>query len=176
MKRRVAQEFKNLRFKDTLDPFVGACITWESPRLGTMFPADNAKKGSDRAVCHTVNGVLEVRVNNPVEAFDFNYIDVPEVYVTAGLYSEYAGLVGAISSTSYPINPSDLYEPNNIYALSTNGRLGFSFFNSYANLAQSIFIRLTIANKRISANEETRPRPFDITCYGALIGSDIRVM
>ena len=155
------QEFKSLPFRAVLGNEQGDYLLWESPRLTTMYPMEGRPKGSDRAVCHTVNGFLRVGVNdksilaNPVG-----------IRVVAGLYGEYAGLSGVIAFTEYQLGSLDAlpYE--------SNGALGVSAWSSFANLAQNIYIRFIIAR----TDKRTAPAglPIDLTFTGSLIGSDLR--
>jgi hypothetical protein len=155
------QEFKSLPFRGVLGNEAGDYVLWESPRLTTMYPMAGRPPGSDRAVCHTVNGFLQAVVNNKA------IIAEPTgIRVVAGLYGEYANLSGVIAFTEYQLTS------NEALTYQANGALGFSAWSSFSNLAQNIYIRFILS--RTDRRAEPAPLPIDLSFTGALIGSDLR--
>lgn len=162
MQSQVVQEFKSLPLRGTIGAASGSYLEWESPRLTTMFPLEGMPKGSDRAVCHTVNGFLQANFKDKT-IFTLG----PQGFVIyAGLYGEYAGISGLIQSTTIsPATPSD------VIRYSSNGAIGFNTWSSFSNLAQNIYIRFVIMQTNANGGPAT---PVDITFTGALLGSDVR--
>ena len=160
MQSQVVQEFKSLPLRGTVGAALGSYLAWESPRLTTMFPIAGMPKGSDRGVCHTVNGFLEANFK------DKTIFSQGGVLLVAGLYGEYAGISGLIQSTT--IDPST---PAATAIYGSNGAIGFNAWSSFANLAQNIYIRFVIYQSRGVGGVAT---PVDITFTGALLGSDVR--
>jgi hypothetical protein len=159
MQSQVVQEFKSLPLRGTVGAAAGSYLLWESPRLTTMFPIAGMPKGSDRGVCHTVNGFLEAN-------FKDKTIFGSQVLLVAGLYGEYAGISGLIQSTT--IDPST---PAATAIYGSNGAIGFNAWSSFANLAQNIYIRFVVYQ---AAGFGGVPVPVDVTFTGALLGSDVR--
>lgn len=181
MKSQVTQEFKNLVLNDVLQTPIGSTVVWESPRLTTMYPRPGAPKGSDRAICRVINGVLQVQV------LDKNLLlgDYTGVSVTAGLWGEYNKAKGVIASTKYyldgqyadsPIQPLLSYDylglqGYGVSLLNSNGGLGFNAWNSFSNQAQNIYIRLAFV-REAPQTKQTVPIPIKVVCSGALIAAD----
>lgn len=161
------QEFKSLPFRGTITPTIGSYLVWESPRLTTMFPLEGRPKGSDRGVCHTVNGFLTANFKDKTILDPTNSDAVLNLRLYAGLYGEYAGVSGLIQSTELRL--SDI---GNIVAYQSNGSIGFDAWSSFSNLAQNIYIRFTII--RVSAVNGGIDQPVDVTFTGALLASDLR--
>lgn len=159
MQSQAIQEFRGLPLKETLPITKGSTVAWNSPFLTTMFPQEGLPVGSDRAVCHTVNGWLQVQLR------DKAIIGDSTIQVTAGLFGEYAGISGAIANTTYQLS-----DPTPIAFYQSNGGLGFDRWSSFANLAQNIYIRIIFSRIDTGA----APSTIDLLCSGALIGSDLR--
>ena len=161
------QEFKSLPLRGTITANIGSYLNWESPRLTTMYPMEGMPKGSDRAVCHTVNGFMTANFKDKTILDPANSDAVLNLRLYAGLYGEYAGISGLIQSTELRL--SDI---GNIVAYQSNGGIGFDAWSSFANLAQNIYIRFTII--RVSAVGGGSDQPVDVSFTGALIASDLR--
>jgi len=161
MQSQVVQEFKSLPLRGTVGAALGSYLEWESPRLTTMFPLEGMPKGSDRGVCHTVNGFLQANFKDKT-IFSQGPVGLQ---IFAGLYGEYAGISGLIQSTL--INP----EPVDLVRYGSNGAIGFNTWSSFANLAQNIYIRFVIMQVQSIGGVAT---PVDITFTGALLASDVR--
>lgn len=161
MKSQAIQEFRS-NIRGTVQAPVGSSVVWESTRLSTMFPLEGRPPGSDRAICHTVNGILQVTFKDKTL---FNTPNAVTVY--AGLYGEYANIPGLIQGTTIPGIASPL--ANGLYL--QNGVLSFDRWSSFANLAQNIFIRITF----LQASGQGVAIPIDCTVSGVLIGSDVRM-
>ena len=159
MLSQAIQEFRGLPLKETLAAAKGSTIAWNSPFLNTMYPIEGRPPGSDRAVCHTVNGWLQVQLR------DKGIIGDPTIQVTAGLWGEYAGIGGVIASTTYQLS-----DVTAVGFYQSNGGLAFDRWASFANLSQNTYIRLTFTRLLIAANPDT----IDVVCSGALLGSDMR--
>lgn len=158
MQSQAIQEFKSLPFRGVVGAAAGSYLTWESPRLTTMYSMEGAPKGSDRGVCHTVNGFLRMALTD-------KSLLTSNCYVTAGLFGEYANIPGVIAYTTIQLqNPltSAFYAPN--------GVIGFDEWASFSNLGQNIFIRASIYR----TTEAEADTPVDVTFSGALLGSDLR--
>lgn len=162
MKSQAIQEFRS-NLRGTVQSALGSSVVWESTRLTTMFPLEDRPPGSDRAICHTVNGILQVNFKDKTL---FNTQNNINVY--AGLYGEYANLPGLIQGTS--IIGINATATNGFYLL--NGVLSFDRWSSFANLAQNIFIRLTFVQAAPNGGVVI---PIDCTVSGVLIGSDVRM-
>ena len=151
------QEF-NSTFEAELSPELGSVAVWESPHLTTMFPAQDSEKGSPREVCHTVNGILRVRLISSVGSG----------VITAGLWGEYAGISGSIQTDKYPIPTfsTKFYDENS--------QINFDLFSNRANLCQNIYIRFTLTREIIEIIP-VQPRIYiKATLSGVLLGGDIR--
>lgn len=181
MKSQPIQQFKSTPFVGLLPTTPGSTVTWESPRLTLMYPVEGRPAGSDRAVCHTVNGILRVRVNDRA-LFD------PDATVTvvAGLWGEYGGVPNVIQSTSYALNRfidglgASTIDPLSKYYQVGTDYLTFDVWNTFGNLAQNIFIRLSfLRDTRYQEKPEppppiiVQPTPINVTLNGVLIGSDL---
>lgn len=185
MKSQFILEFSNGVIQGTLpgtdDPGgleTGGVIIWESPRLSVATPYPNREKGADRSICRTVNGQIQIKIvdksilNYPAR-YDGEFTKPP--LITAGLYGESAGIIGAID-----IDQSREFNPALFNALryTSNGDKAFKIFRSYANLMQNIFIRVTIT--RADAQDsgvylyKNPPLPIKMVCSGVLIGADPR--
>jgi hypothetical protein len=174
MKSQPIQEFKSTPFVDVLASVSGANVTWESPRLTTMYPVEGRPVGSDRAVCHTVNGILRVRVN------DHSIFNAEGVIVTAGLWGEYAGVSNLIQSTTYRLYPKSpllgALDVDPIFKYHEIGTdyLTFDVWNTFSNLAQNIYIRLSFVRNFLGEVViPPPPTPINVTLSGVLIGSDL---
>lgn len=158
MKSQVIQEFKS-SVRETLGTQVGSYIVWESPRLTLQMPDPDSPKGSDRLVCRTVNGILQISAPLILSNLDA----YSSVAINAGLYGEMEGIPCLIKGTQYSLfaSPKDF--------LATNGRLSFDVWSSFSNLAQNIFIRVVFT--RGDTSEGVQPLPLNLTFNGALIGA-----
>lgn len=179
MKSQLTQEFSNgvLRgyFPSTAEGEVRASsISWDSPRLNVTVPYDDRPAGSDRAICRTVNGIICVKFIDKA-IFQRNG-NGPAAYpiITAGLYGEANGIVGALSFKQlYTIGYNTIGTwPLALY--NSNGDVGFNFFSSYANLMQNIFMRVTIVRKAADAPYTNDAVPIDAVCSGVLLAADPR--
>lgn len=159
MKSQTVQEFKSVPFRGALQPSAGSFVTWSSPNLNTMFPMEGRPAGSDRAVCHTVNGFLSV-------SFKDKSILSSTAKITAGLWGEFSGVQGLIASTS--LSFADTASVQGFFQ--SGGALAFNQWSSFANLAQSIFIKVTIFRTDTALAEV----PIDAVFSGSLVGSDVR--
>jgi hypothetical protein len=162
MKSQAIQEFRS-NIRGTVQYATSSSVVWESTRLSTMFPLEGRPPGSDRAICHTVNGILQVTFKDKTL---FNTTNAVNVY--AGLYGEYANISGLIQGTTISGIGSP---PTNGFYLQ-NGVLSFDRWSSFANLAQNIFIRLTFLQAGAPGGATI---PIDCTVSGVLIGSDVRM-
>jgi hypothetical protein len=180
MKSTIAQEFRDVSFSGILQEQKGATVTWESPRLTTMYPRLGVPKGSDRAVCRTVNGVLQVKILDRSLLLGGN----SGVSVTAGLWGEFNKSKGVLVSTKYYLDgryANDLILPDpaispitrgyGIPMFNSNGVLGFNAWNSFSNHAQNIYIRLSFV-KDVTYDIATGPIPIKILCSGVLLAAD----
>lgn len=159
MQSQTVQEFKSVPFRGALQPSSGSYVTWVSPNLNTMFPVEGRPPGSDRAVCHTVNGFLSV-------LFRDKSILSSTAKISAGLWGEFGGVQGLIASTT--LSFSDTASVQGFYQ--SGGALAFNQWSSFANLAQSIFIKATIYRTDTALAEV----PIDAVFSGTLVGSDVR--
>ena len=159
MESQAIQEFKSLPFRGVVGAAPGSYLTWESPRLTTMYPLEGMPKGSDRGVCHTVNGFLRMALTD-------KSLLTSGCYVTAGLFGEYANIPGVIAYTTLQFS-----DPLTRSFYGPNGVIGFDEWSSFSNLAQNIFIRVGIYRFIGSEQGDT---PVDVTFTGALLGSDLR--
>ena len=178
MKSQPIQEFKSTPFIDLLPSTGGASVSWESPRLTMMYPVEGRPVGSDRAVCHTVNGILRVRVNDRA-------LFAPDATVTvvAGLWGEYNGIPNVIQSTSYrlnrfiPVLGVNVIDPLSKYYQIGSDYLTFDVWNTFSNLAQNIYIKLSfLRDDRYQEPDPlvvVTPTPINVTLSGVLIGSDL---
>ena len=158
MESQAIQEFKSLPFRGVVGAAPGSFISWESPRLTTMYPLEGMPKGSDRGVCHTVNGFLRMALTD-------KSLLTSNCWVAAGLFGEYANIPGAIAFTTLSFN-----QPGGLSFYAPNGVIGFDEWSSFSNLGQNIFIRVSIY-RTIEAEADT---PVDATFSGVLLGSDLR--
>ena len=158
MQSQAIQEFKSLPFRGVVTAEKGSYLTWESPRLTTMYPLEGMPKGSDRGVCHTVNGFLRMALTD-------KSLLTSDCLVTAGLFGEYANIPGLIASTTLSFG-----QPGGLSFYGPNGVIGFDEWASFSNLGQNIFIRATIY--RLSTG--LADTPVDVTFSGVLLGSDLR--
>lgn len=180
MNSQVTQEFKNLVLNDVLQTPIGSTVFWESPRLTTMYPRPGAPKGSDRSVCSTVNGALQVQLLDKTLLLG----DYTGVSVTAGLWGEYNKARGVIASTKYyldgqyadtPVLPLLAYDylgfqGYGVPIFNSNGGLGFNAWNSFSNQAQNIYIRLAFV-RELPQTRPTVPIPIKVVCSGALMAA-----
>ena len=184
MKSTVTQEFKSLPFTGTLESRIGSTVTWESPRLTTMYPNPNSPKGSDRLTCRTVNGILQVKVLDKSLLFNGK----SGVSVTAGLWGDYGKGRGVLVSTKYyldgiyatgTITPGALVsgattKGYGVPMLSSNGNLGFPVFSTFSNQAQNIYIRLSFVRDLTEDSFGPQPpAPIKIVCSGVLLAADL---
>jgi hypothetical protein len=163
MQSEVVQEFNNMPFEDFFPAggydYPRTCL-WESPRLTTMYPAEGAEKGSDRAICRVVNGFVTVKF------LDKSAI-VPGMRVTAMLIGEYAGIYGIIQSFAVNVDGSISTK-----ILLSNGSLGFEQFQTIGNLAQNIFIRVVF---EWGGGVGLPPIKIKTSMTGALLATDARI-
>lgn len=170
-------------------------ITWESPRLTTEVSHPNRPKGSDRAICRTVNGFVNVKLLNKqillknwrAEPPDLLTVSefYPAPFLTMGLYGESAGVIAAIAPVQQLRLSIDVIAGLNqqmILVLSeSNGDIGSFVFSSYGNLMQNIFIRVSITRgywsyiyPQSSGILITEEVPVAFSCSGALIAAEPR--
>jgi hypothetical protein len=186
MKSVVTQEFKSTPFQDLLGTRIGSTVTWESPRLTTMYPRPGAVKGADRGICRTVNAVLQVEVLEKELLFGDN----TGVTVTAGLWGEYNKVSGVIASNTYAIDEKygfyemvipPIFTLNNLAETKTgygvpyyqsNGGLGFIAWSTFSNQAQNVYVKLAFV-RSTPQDRPTVPIPIKIKCSGILLASDL---
>jgi hypothetical protein len=178
MKSQLVREFSG-SMQGTLpanDSFTKAdSLIWESPRLGVSVPYPDREKGADRAICRTVNGLVQVKLLNTdvlkdlPDSFDKNML-------TIGLYGESAGLIGAIDFYQYKLTDNLGYFPQYwiVNRYQSNGSLGGPMFSSYANLMQNIFIRVCITRPPGGRSGGFPPLKINAICSGVLLGADPR--
>jgi hypothetical protein len=172
-------EFKSNTISDILQSARGSVVSWSSPRLTTMYPIDGRPAGSNRGACRTVNGLLQVNVKP--ESFAELNSPTSCAYVTAGLWGEYSGRFGLIASTSYALDlvppvvvPNDRYSYPLLCAYKSNGQLGFKNWQSFSNLAQNIYIKVSFVRGLVEAGIPTPPPiKLEFSCVGALLASDL---
>ena len=165
-------------------------ITWESPRLSTEVIYKDRPKGSDRAICRTINAVVNVKLLNKEILLRTNNgaKDDPATkpFLNIGLYGESAGIIGAIA----PVQQIRLnafgfggFNGQNLAFINSNGDLGSNVFSSYANLMQNVFVRVSISRGYTNYNYiyiafddqfENFKVPVDFSCSGAIIAADPR--
>lgn len=159
MQSEVVQEFNNVPFNSVLPAGKSCSCAWESPRLTTMYPAEGAEKGADRAICRVVNGFVAVK-----------FIDKSAIIlgmkVRAGLFGEYAGIFGKIQDLEVNVLNSAQAK-----ILLSNGAFGFDQFQTIGNLAQNLFIRVVISYD----GKLDVPYNIKTSITGALIATDARV-
>lgn len=181
MKSQVFYEFKEVAVNGVIGSQRGATFAWESPRLTTMYPRPGAEKGSDRAMCRTVNGVIQLKFLEPELLFNGD----TGVSVTAGLWGEYGRGRGVMASTKYYLDgryADDIIVPNpavspitqgyGVPMLNSNGKLGFNAWSSFSNQAQNIYIRVALVRDD-SRNPPYPPIPIKMLCSGILIAADL---
>jgi hypothetical protein len=148
------QEFESV-FETELSSELGSFAAWESPRLTTMYPVEDAPKGAGRAVCHTVNGILRIRF--------LSNVDFGNVTYNAGLWGEYAGIPGAIQTDK------------SLGTFSSPQYFEFDLFSNRANLLQNIYIRFTLTRNVVDVIP-VQPRIYiKAVMSGVLLGGDIRI-
>jgi hypothetical protein len=184
MSFQVTQEFKSNKVVGELDTRVGSTFVWESPRLTTAYPIPGKPKGSDRAICSTVNGILKVDVLENKDLLLGNY---QGVLVTAGLWGEYNRVPGVLASVQYflddnyanyfvstpPITAIFSTAPSigwGVPLFNNNGGLGFNTFTSFSNHAQNIYIKLVFTRqpKDLGLAINYKKIPIRIQCSGLL--------
>jgi hypothetical protein len=160
------QEFNAVPIRDTLAAAQGATITWTSSILGVAAPVPNRPPGSDRAICRTVNGFLNVNVRNTAILSDRS------ITMIASLVGDQNGITGIIASQQVilgvPPSPA-VASPTNAYNFLTGNRIGFGQFSTFANLAQSVYLKLIIYR---SDPNILVPDDIDLTVTGAMLGAD----
>jgi hypothetical protein len=151
------QEFESV-FETELSSELGSFAAWESPRLTTMYPVEDAPKGAGRAVCHTVNGILRIRF--------LSNVDFGNVTYDAGLWGDIAGIPGAIQTNKE--QPAEIKPFGSQY-------FEFDLFSNRANLLQNIYIRFTLTRTSVDVIP-VQPRIYiKAVMSGVLLGGDIRV-
>jgi hypothetical protein len=189
----VTQEFKSTPFQDLLGTRIGSTVTWESPRLTTMYPRPGAVKGADRGICRTVNAALQVEILEKQLLLGDN----TGVTVTAGLWGEYNKVSSVIASNTYALdekyafttifvppiftigfNPGNSKVGYGVPYYQSNGQLGFVGWSTFSNQAQNVYIKLafvraTPQNNLPFAPVQTVPIPIKIRCSGILLASDL---
>jgi hypothetical protein len=183
----VTQEFKSTVFEDLLGTQIGSTVTWESPRLTTMYPRPGAVKGADRGTCRTVNAVLQVEILEKQLLLGDN----TGVIVTAGLWGEYNKVSGVISSNTYALDQKYAYTeivvppaftlffpPGNsksgygVPYYQSNGGLGFRAWSTFSNQAQNIYVKVAFV-RSTPQDTPTVPIPIKIRCSGVLLAADL---
>jgi hypothetical protein len=163
-------------------------ISWESPRLTTEIPYDNRPKGSDRSICRTINGILNVRLLNKAVLRRTNnaFKDDPATkpFLTMGLYGESSGMIGAITPLQQlRLNAFgfDGFNEQILILTNSSGDIGSLVFSSYANLMQNIFLRVSISRGYTGYVYDSQgdilinyELPIEFSCSGVLIASDPR--
>jgi hypothetical protein len=152
------QEFNAVPIRDTLAAAQGSTITWTSSVLGVAAPVPNRPPGSDRAICRTVNGALTVTVRNTAILTD------PSITMIASLVGDHNGVTGIIASQTVLLGSQ-----GNAYNLLTGNRLSFNQFSTFANLAQSVYLKLLIYR---NAGQILVSDDIDLTVTGAMLGAD----
>lgn len=160
------QEFNAVPIRDTLSAAHGSTITWCSAVLGVAAPVPNRPPGSDRAICRTVNGFLAVNIRSTAIIAD------PSITLIASLVGNHNGITGIIASQQVilgvPPNPA-FASPTNAYNFLTGNRLSFGQFSSFANLAQSVYLKLIIFRNIPNVVDSDE---IDLTVTGAMLGAD----
>lgn len=159
-------------------------ITYESPRLTVAAPFEGRPKGSDRAICRTVNGIVKVKLLN--KDILNSYTDDPDAFfrgrhtpiITACLCGESSGVEGVIALDQYFCSASPEIGNSYRYVLDrrkSTGDLGFKILTSYSNLMQNIFIRVTIQRgPQTDGYTPNKKLKINAVCSGVLIGADLR--
>ena len=160
------QEFRNNRLKQVLPGAPGSFITWTSPILSTKFTSGSRPAGSDRSSCPYVNGFIQAK-------FLDKSIFSSSATITAMLMGEYAsipavfgdlGIQAKSFSFSLPVGVSDA-----LTFYQSNGALIFDQFATFSNCAQNVYIKVTIAQDRITLPQA--PTPIDVVFSGAIVAS-----
>lgn len=190
MKSQLVLEFSGKMrgtFPENASATTADSLIWESPRLSVAAPFEDGRpKGSDRAFCRTVNGIVQVRFIDKA-ILDYTKFN-PELRgftlptITAGLYGESAGIIGAVAFQQYKlvndIAPElDFIDRWIVNRYTVNGNFGFQLFSSYANLMQNIFMRVTIVRPPAKLVSDATVFPavkIDADCSGVLLGADLR--
>jgi hypothetical protein len=152
------QEFNAVPIRDTLAAARGSTITWTSPVLGVAAPVPNRPPGSDRAICRTVNGFLAVNVRNTA------FLSDSGIAIVAQLVGDQNGISGIIASQVVQLG-----NQGNAYLFLTGNRIGYNQFSSFANLAQSIYLKLIIYR---NGEQAVADDDIDLTVTGAMLGAD----
>lgn len=152
------QEFNAVPIRDTLSAAHGATITWSSPALGVTAPVPGRPSGSDRAICRIVNGALAVNVRNTAILTDAS------ITIIASLVGDHNGITGIIASQTVLLGGQ-----GNAYNFLQGNRLSFNQFSTFANLAQSVYLKLIIYR---NADQVLAPDDIDLTVTGAMLGAD----
>ena len=153
------QEFESV-FETELSSELGSFAAWESPRLTTMYPVEDAPKGAARAVCHTVNGILRVRFLSNVDEANVTY--------NAGLWGDIAGIPGAIQTDKLSVTIPEIKTFSGQY-------FEFDLFSNRANLLQNIYIRFTLTRNAVDAIPVQPTIYIKAVMSGVLLGGDIRI-
>jgi len=152
------QEFNAVPIHDTLAAAQGSTITWTSSMLGVAAPVPNRPPGSDRAICRTVNGALAVTVRNTEILADSS------ITMIASLIGDHNGITGIIASQTVLLGAQ-----GNAYNFLTGNRLSFNQFSTFANLAQSVYLKLIIYR---NSGQVIQGVDIDLTVTGAMLGAD----
>jgi hypothetical protein len=151
------QEFKSVPYRAVLpQDRYSAPLIWTSPYLTTEYPKEGRPVGSDRLICKTVNGFLQIRFRDKAIFSD------ETIGIKAGLFGEYAGISGVIASTFI-----DFSDTATLAFLQSNGAVGFNQWTSFSNLAQNIYIKAAIYR----VGEGAGPTQIDAVFSGSLLGS-----
>ena len=150
-------------------------IVYESPRLTVATPFKDREKGSDRAICRTVNGVIQVRLLD-TEVLRVNTTDslLFAPIITAGLYGESSGVTGAIDIKQLYMSEFSFINSFNLYMYVMSGDIGFTAFSSYANLLPNIFMRVVMQVAPTRDGFYRPPIKINAVCSGVLMGADPR--
>lgn len=152
------QEFNAVPIRDTLAAAQGSTIIWTSSALGLAAPVPGRPSGSDRAICRIVNGYLAVTVRNTAILSD------PSITLIASLVGDHNGITGVIASQTILLG-----NQGSFYNFLTGNRLSFTQFSTFANLAQSAYLKLVIYR---SAGQVLATDDIDLTVTGAMLGAD----
>lgn len=152
------QEFNAVPIRDTLAAAQGSTITWRSASLGLTAPVPGRPSGSDRSICRIVNGYLAVNVRNTAILTDSGIV------IVAQLVGDANGVTGVIASQTVQLGNQGF-----LYQFLQGNQLSFNQFSTFANLAQSAYLKLIVYR---NGQQVVTPDDIDLAVTGAMLGAD----
>jgi hypothetical protein len=200
MKFPVALEFSeefifdnNFRGDADIGPigFADIALTKDLPRLTTAYSKPGEPAGGERMICRTVGALLRLEmltVPPPQPPPIPPALQQPTwgLYTTAALMGSYGGKIGLIqqhslgpvalgyetTGTMHGPNPMAIGDSLSLYTVTnmSAGAYGFDYFTSYANLMDSIFLRVQVI--RASDAPDYFKSPVKLRAKGVLLATD----